>query len=220
MKASQQDQPQATGTTSSFTSRYNEDADGTHFSTIATKAGTKPVGKALLSGMAGFIAIVIIGFATSTKGEVSVFIVLMAAIFGVGIGWILDRARLGDERVAAADTNFFAGHSVVSIMYPQQAKVPTDAIDGFRIRNTMTGATLVLRECIGTPSVGSAVALGGTGLRNQVEKSEANYLQHLADNSFVVEVQSNGKVSILAGGLDESTATDLMNAVSRAVAHS
>lgn len=219
MKASNNDEPKATGTSSSFTSRYSEDANGTHFSTVATKAQAKPAGKALLGGMAGFIAIVIIGFATSTKGEVSVITVLMAAVFGVGIGWILNRTRLADERVAAADTNFFAGHSVVSTIYPEQAKVPTNTIDGFRIRNTMTGSTMVRRELVGTPGIESAVALAGTGVRNQVEKSEANYLQHLADNSFVVEVRSNGKSIVLAGGLDESTASDLMSAVSRAVAN-
>jgi len=47
---------------------------------------------------------------------------------------------------------------------------------------------------------------------------EGAYLQHLADNSFVVEIMSAGKSVILAGGLDEDTATGLMNAVSRAVA--
>jgi hypothetical protein len=218
MKISQQDQPKASGTSSSYTSRFNEDANGTHFSTVATKAQPKPAGKALLGAMAGFIAIVV-GFVSSAKGEVSFFTLLMASVFGVGIGWILDRARLGDERVAAADTNFFAGHSVISTMYPEQAKVSTHEIDGFRIRNTMTGATAVTRQFIGTPGIGSAVALAGTGVRNQVEKSEANYLQHLADNSFVVEVRSNGKSIVLAGGLDESTASDLMSAVSRAVAN-
>lgn len=219
MSTSTQDQPKASGTSSSYTSRHNEDANGTHFSTVATKAQPKPAGKALLGAMAGFIAIVVVGFVSSAKSEVSVFTVLMAAVFGVGIGWILDRARLRDERQAAADTNFFAGHAVVSTMYPEQAKVPTHEIDGFRIRNTMTGSTMVHREFIGTAGIGSAVALAGTGVRNQVEKSEANYLQHLADNSFVVEVRSNGKSIVLAGGLDESTASDLMGAVSRAVAN-
>jgi hypothetical protein len=218
MKANQQDQPQATGTTSSFTTRFNPDAEGTHFSTIATKANPKPAGKALLAGAAGFVAILIIGVTTSAKGEASVFTMLMAVVFGVGLTWILQRFRLTDERVAAADTHFFAGRYAVSTVYPQDAKIAPNAIDVLRIRNTMTGATVVLREYIGTPSIGSAVALAGNGVRNQLEQSEATYLQHLADNSFVVEVQSNGKTAILAGGLDESTATGLMNAVSCAVA--
>ncbi|RAN82080.1 hypothetical protein B5P43_10400 [Bacillus sp. SRB_336] len=218
MKANQQDQPQATGTTSSFTTRFNPDAEGTHFSTTAAKANPKPAGKALLAGATGFVAILIIGVTTSAKGEASIFTMLMAVVFGVGLTCILHRFRLNDERVAAADTHFFAGRYAVSTVYPQDAKVAPDAIDVLRIRNTMTGATVVLREYIGTPSIGSAVALAGNGVRNQLEQSEATYLQHLADNSFVVEVQSNGKTAILAGGLDEVTATGLMNAVSRAVA--
>lgn len=218
MKASNNDEPKATGITSSFTTRFNPDAEGTHFSTIATKARPKPAGKALLAGAAGFVAILIIGITTSAKGEASVFTMLMAAIFGIGLTWILHRFRLNDERVAAADTHFFAGRYAVSTVYPQDAKIAPNAIDVLRIRNTMTGATVVLREYIGTPSIGYAVALAGTGVRNQLEKSEAVYLEHLAANSFVVEVQSDGKTHVLAGGLDESTATDLMNAVTRAVA--
>ena len=218
MQASNNDEMKATGETSSFTSQYDANGGATHFATIATKARPKPAGRALLAGMAGFIAIVIIGVATSPKGEASLFTVLMAAVFGVGLTWILARTRLNDERVAAADNHFFASRYLVSTLYPENAKVTPDAIDQFRIRNTMTGATLVLREFIGTPGIGSAVALAGTGLRNQLEKSEASYLQHLADNSYVVEIMSGGKGVILAGGLDEDTATGLMHAVSRAVA--
>lgn len=218
MQASNKDEMKATGETSSFTSHYDANGESTHFSTIATKTRPKPAGKALLAGAAGFVAIVIIGVTTSAKGEASVFTMLMAIVFGVGLTWILQRFRLNDERVAAADTHFFAGRYAVSTVYPQDAKIAPNAIDVLRIRNTMTGATVVLREYIGTPSIGSAVALAGNGVRNQLEQSEATYLQHLADNSFVVEVQSNGKTAILAGGLDQSTATDLMNAVSRAVA--
>jgi hypothetical protein len=219
MKAGNNDEPQATGASSSFAIRFNPDAEGTHFSTIATKAGPKPAGKALLAGVAGFVAILIIGVTTSAKGEASIFTMLMAVVFGVGLTWILHRFRLNDERVAAADTHFFAGRYAVSTVYPQDAKIAPNAIDVLRIRNTMTGATVVLREYIGTPSIGSAIALAGNGVRNQVEKLEGTYLQHLADNSFVVEVQSNGKTAILAGGLDEATATGLMCAVERAINH-
>ena len=166
MEASNTDELKATGETSSFTSRYDANGESTHFATIATKAKPKPAGKALVSGCAGFIALLIIGFASSAKGELSVFTVLMAAIFGVGIGWILNRSRLNDERVAAADTRFFVGRQGINTIYPQNAKIPPEAIDLLRIRNTMTDAVMVSRQYISTPSIGAAVALTGTAVRN------------------------------------------------------
>lgn len=219
MQASNKDEMKATGDTSSFTSHYDANGESTHFATIATKAKTKPAGHALICGMFGFIAIIVIGTVSSPKGEASILTVLMAAIFGVGIVWILQRFRLNDERVAAADNRFFASRYLVSTLYPKQAKVTPDAIDLFRIRNTMTDAVIVSRQYISSPSLGAALGHAGSAARNQVAKIEGAYLQHLADNSYVVEIMTGGKGVVLAGGLDEDTATGLMYAVERAVTH-
>lgn len=151
---------------------------------------------------------VVTGFMVALHGNP--LLLLLSPVAGIGFALAVLH-RNADRRECASDRRIYA--STHTINYPDPAKdfaltmVQANAIDRLRIQQSIANKTLV-QFTSGAP---------GDAVRQWGERARAQRMNWFADHSYMVEVHAEGKRHVLAGGLDETTAFGLMQAVSRKV---
>ena len=156
----------------------------------------------MVTAIVGVIAMVMIALHGSP------FLLLLSPMAGIGVAVAILQSRK-DGREHAFDTRIYVSGSAIN--YPDPAKdfaltmVMTSTIDRLRIEQSIANTSLVQFAGPGNP------------LQNHGVRMKSQWMNWMADHSYVLEVHSQGKRHVLAGGMNEITAHGLMQAISRKI---
>lgn len=158
-------------------------------------------------------AIIVGGFAFTTLAldyfllDANVYLpALVLTIIGAGLTWVCLKILHRERRKGVRPARFYV--SEVSINIPPDP----DSNDKMTLLQASNIDRLVIRSTIVHEET-TNYAFGYVGARGMGAKDRRT--GWFADHSYVVEAQSAGRAYVLANGLDETTASGLMKAVSR-----